>query len=193
MKLATMLAACAALTLAACATTYNPESLTGGFSETAVSDTVWRVRFGGNGYTTQETVQTYWLYHCAEVALSKGYDGFRLITPIKLSAIDALIDAGDGQAHIIRTHSSGGGGGSHGGGRTYTYYSYGASGAAMYKPALQGDIGLLKKPFTPVPGQVFDAAALKTLLEPYVTGPKCNGNVCPHVHSYLFLAPPPAS
>jgi hypothetical protein len=187
MKIATLLAVGAALTLGGCATTYSPESLTGGFSETAVSDTVLRVRFGGNGYTTAETVQTYWLYHCAELALAKGYDAFYIVTPINLTAIQALERADAGQARVIRTRGGGGGGGHGGGrgGRVYTY-SYGYAGTMAYKPSLVGDIRLLKKPFTPIPGRLFDAAALKALLGPYVLGPKCNGNVCPHVHSYLF-------
>jgi hypothetical protein len=58
------------------------------------------------------------------------------------------------------------------------------------KPQLSGEIRLLKRPFTPEPGRVFDAAKLQAFLAPYVTGPKCGGdNVCPHVHRYLF---PPA-
>jgi hypothetical protein len=58
------------------------------------------------------------------------------------------------------------------------------------KPQLEGQIRLLKSPFTPQPGRVFDAANLQAFLGPYVTGAKCGGdNVCPHVHRYLY---PPA-
>jgi len=46
-------------------------------------------------------------------------------------------------------------------------------------------IRLLKQPFKAAPPKVFDAAALKAALEPYVLGKKCdNGNVCPHDHDY---------
>jgi hypothetical protein len=40
-------------------------------------------------------------------------------------------------------------------------------------------IRLLKRPFTPVPGRVFDAAELAARLDPIVHGGKCDGNVCP--------------
>jgi hypothetical protein len=54
-------------------------------------------------------------------------------------------------------------------------------------PALEGDVRLLKRPFEPVAGRIFDAAKLKAALEPYVNGEKCSdGNVCPHVHRYLY-------
>jgi len=182
MKRVRLLAVCAALALSGCASSYGTENLTGGYSEKPVSDTVWRVRFGGNGYTSAETVQTYWLYHCAEFTLSKGYDGFRLVTAVPLT--ENGLQSRWGEARLIKAHSGGGGGGGH----VYTY-SYGYAGGLVDKPWLQGDIELLKKPFTPVPGRSFEAAPLKALLEPYVTGPKCGGNVCPHVHSYLYTAP----
>jgi len=54
------------------------------------------------------------------------------------------------------------------------------------QPDFSAEIRLLKRPFTPAPPRVFDAAALKTVLEPHVNGPKCKlGNVCPHPHDYL--------
>ena len=179
-RFASALALAALLAVSACASTYGPDSLTGGFSETALSADSWRVRFGGNGYTTQETVQTYWLYHCAELTLAKGYDGFAIATQVNLSALHDLI--GDRQSGFVQVHS-GGGGGVH---VTTFAYSY----TSAYKPAMTGQIRMLKRPFVAIPGHVFDATALKTFLAPYVTGPKCDGNVCPHVHAYLY---PPAS
>lgn len=190
MRIAIALASLALLALGGCASSYAPSSWTGGYSEREVGQDTWMVSFGGNGYTTEETVQTYWLYHCAEFALSKGYDGFRILSPIKLSAVQAL--RGDG-VQVIRVHGGGGGGGGHSsGGRSGGGYvaTYGYAGAPVNKPAIDAEIQLLRRPLAPVPGRTFEAAALKALLEPYVTGPKCNGNVCPHVHSYLY---PPAS
>jgi hypothetical protein len=177
-----LLAICASLMVTACASSYTPDTLTGGYSEQPLQNNAWQVRYGGNGFTTDETVQTYWLYHCAEFALSKGFEGFTIMTPVNLSAVTAL-HRPDSEGEIIKVHSSGGGGG-----HVYVY-SYGST-AQMYKPWITANIQLLHKPFTPVPGKTFDAAALKALLEPHVMGPKCNGNVCPYVHSYLF---PPAT
>jgi len=50
---------------------------------------------------------------------------------------------------------------------------------------------LLKTPFETAPPKIFDAALLKAALDVYVRGTKCEtnsrgGNVCPHVHDYLF-------
>ncbi len=37
---------------AACATTYHPAGATGGFDETKLNDTLYEVRFVGNGYVS---------------------------------------------------------------------------------------------------------------------------------------------
>ena len=46
-----------AVTLAAWATPYVQEGLTGGFDVKDLGQDVYRVRFAGNGYTSRETVQ----------------------------------------------------------------------------------------------------------------------------------------
>jgi len=168
--------------LAGCASSYGPDTITGGYLEKQLEPGIWRVVFLGNGYTTAETTQTFWLYRCAELAKLKGYDGFRILTPITLSEVRALRPAADASATIIKVHGGGGGGGH------YTYYSYSYS--QMPKPSLSADIQLLRNPIATVPGKVFDATALKATLEPYVKGKLCGTNVCPHVHRYLYPAPP---
>jgi hypothetical protein len=58
---------------------------------------------------------------------------------------------------------------------------------AIHKPAIEGDIHLISRPFQPAPPRVFDAMALKAALEAHVKSEKCGiGNICPHVHDYLF-------
>lgn len=151
--------------LAGCASDYSPESLVGGFSESKIGGDVWYVSYSGNGYTSEETVQTYWLYHCAELTLAKGYDGFEIVSPITLSSRDAA----KGTMQPIRIQN-----------RALNDY------ARVNKPWLDGRIRMLKRPFTAVPGRIFQAGALKAALGGYVTGKKCGGNVCPHVHSYLY-------
>lgn len=47
--------------LTGCATPYGSAGILGGFSEKNLEGDIWRVSFSGNGYTTMETVQTYWL------------------------------------------------------------------------------------------------------------------------------------
>ena len=146
-----VLATCMAVT--GCATNYGEQSLTGGYSEQNVGADQWVVRFLGNGYTTPETVQVYWLYHCAEFTLAKGYKGFAILTPLDLAA--------DGDA-ARRMRA-----------------------AVVTKAAYFDDNAQVT--FKPRPERhVFDAAALKAALAPLVLGPKCGGNICPHVHSYLY-------
>ena len=70
--------------LGGCATKYDTEGWTGGYSEKQVSDTDWVVTFAGNGFTTRETVQTFWLYRAAELTLSHGYAGFQVASNVKL-------------------------------------------------------------------------------------------------------------
>ena len=143
------------LVLCACATGYQPSNFTGGYTDIKTSGQVWNIRYGGNGYTTAETVQTFWLYHAAELTLAQGYDGFRIL----------------GSPGVAPGH-----------GATELPVDVGLVG----KPSLTLNIMLFKKPFISKPPVVFDAGALKARLEPLVKGGLCEGNVCPHVHSYLM-------
>lgn len=67
------------LLLAGCATAYQPSGFTGGFDETRLSDTMFEVRFLGNGYTTSARSSQFVLRRCAELALENGYRYFELI------------------------------------------------------------------------------------------------------------------
>ena len=178
MKIKTILALCVASALSACASSYTSSTLTGGYTERALLGDAWQIQYSGNGFTSDETVQTYWLYHCAEFTLSKGFDGFTIVSPVNLSAIGAL-HGPERKGEVIRVR------GSSGGGMVFVPYST----EQMYKPWITANIQMLHKPFVAVPGKTFDAAALKALLGPHVLGPKCDGNVGPYVHTYLF---PPA-
>jgi hypothetical protein len=72
-----------AVILTSCATPYQEQSFTGGFSVKELRPDVVRVSFGGNGYTTRETVQVYWLNRCAELALEKGFAGFEILSDMQ--------------------------------------------------------------------------------------------------------------
>lgn len=65
-----------ALTLVACATTYQPKGLSGGYSEIQLDPTTVRVTFEGNGYSTRSTVESYLIYRAAEVTVERGFDWF---------------------------------------------------------------------------------------------------------------------
>jgi hypothetical protein len=62
----------------ACTTTYGPKGLTGGYKEEMIQPHIYKVTFDGNGNTSQEMVFNYWVYHCAELTISKGYAYFGL-------------------------------------------------------------------------------------------------------------------
>jgi hypothetical protein len=73
----------AAAVLTACATPYAERGLLGGFSAIELKPDVWRVRFQGNGYTSRETAQTFWLNRCAELTLEKGYTAFEILSDMQ--------------------------------------------------------------------------------------------------------------
>ena len=164
---------CAFLVLAGCATGYGPASgsITGGHSVKHLEDNIYRVAFYGNGYTTVETVQTYWLYKCTEVTMEYGFDGFEILSDIRLTRNYPVEEFFRGEnpykkAQMIFVPMD-----------------------VAPKPELVGDIRLLKAPFEAKPPKVFDALKLQLALDPYVYPPKeerCSmGNVCEHVHKYL--------
>jgi hypothetical protein len=173
MKLRFLLLALLAL-VSACATDYQSSGLTGGFTEKQLEPEIWRLNYGGNGYTTVETVQTYWLYRASELSLEKGYDGFEILTPIRFVGLPELRPGEIQFAHATPVY--------------IPIYTGGGSVSAGF----EGDIRLLKKPLSPKPPAVFDARDLKSTLDPFVHGKKCDmGNVCPHVHRYLMISAPP--
>lgn len=170
-----LLAITAVVAFSGCATNYGPQSYSGGFADSEVRDTVWSVAFYGNGFTTRETIQTYWLYHCADLALKKGYDGFRILSEVSLAQGRGMeptpFRLGEnsrdtGGARLLRVQ--------------YAYIP------DHTKPSITAQIQLLRHPFKYVNLKAFDAVALKASLEPYVNGNKCEGNVCPHIHTYLY-------
>jgi hypothetical protein len=164
------------LVLGGCATTYQPltaMSITGGVKAKQIEGDVYRVLFSGNGYTSRETAQTYWLYQCATLALDKGFPAFEILSDINLTMkVSPEVFFADGKA---RTEPVSG----------VVYIPIYTDDSN--KPAIEADIRLLKPPFSEAPPKVFDAAKLKSVLAPIVEGKKCSmGNVCEHVHKYLF-------
>ena len=179
-----------------CTTAYQKAGLTGGFVETDLGKNAWRVTFSGNGYTSYETVQTFWLYRCCEIALDKGFDGFEILSDIRLSMLisyDRLCMSSEGDQkptaiHAIYSPMSDSASLSlcHGGGGVVIVPMPMVE-APINKPSIVADILLLKAPISEKVPKVFDARKLKAALDPYVDGPiKKGGNVKPHLHEYLF-------
>lgn len=74
-----MLSVGPAMILAACATAYQPQSFTGGFSETQLDTNVFRVTFKGNGYTPRERAEDFTLLRSAELTLKNGFKYFVIV------------------------------------------------------------------------------------------------------------------
>lgn len=141
-----------------CATSYQSEGLTGGYSEREISSGHWQILYAANAYTTYETVQAYWLFRAAELTLAKGYDGFTIVSDMQLSALGVRHGLIPAQNYI--NHDA-------------------------FKPYLMGDIELQKAPLDPHPPRSFDARVVKDLLGPRLKT-LCGSNICPHVHDYLL-------
>jgi hypothetical protein len=67
---------CATALLAGCATAYQPQGLSGGFTETQLDTNVWRVAFKGNGYTHGERAEDFAILRSAELTLANGFSHF---------------------------------------------------------------------------------------------------------------------
>jgi hypothetical protein len=68
----------AAASLLGCATAYQAQGLSGGFTETQLAENVWRVSFQGNGYTRRDRAEDLALLRSAELTLQSGYTHFGL-------------------------------------------------------------------------------------------------------------------
>ncbi|MFT3830099.1 MAG: hypothetical protein QM691_10390 [Opitutaceae bacterium] len=164
----------ALLLLNGCATGYgrlNAFSFTGGFSDKSLGKDVWRVEFSGNGYTTSETAQCFWLYRCAELTLEQGFDGFEILSDIRLTQ-KLPPEEVFGERDAVRPAQ---------------YYPIFIPMDDSGKPYIQADIILRKGEINAAPPRVFDARKLKSALAPHVEGPiKSGGNVKAHIHDYLL-------
>ena len=68
------------LLLAGCATSYQPKSYTGGYTDTKLDDDKYRVTFSGNQHTSADKVEEYALLRAAEITLEYGYSHFITIS-----------------------------------------------------------------------------------------------------------------
>lgn len=64
--------------LAGCATPYQREGYSGGFTETWQSERSLVVSFSGNAFTSQDRVERYATLRAAELALERGFSTFRI-------------------------------------------------------------------------------------------------------------------
>jgi hypothetical protein len=67
------------LLLVGCATKYQPQSFSGGFSETQLDTNVFTVTFKGNGYTGRDKANDFALLRSAELAMENGFKYFAIV------------------------------------------------------------------------------------------------------------------
>ena len=65
--------------LTGCATAYQKQGFTGGFSETHLGENVFQVTFKGNAYTSQERASDFTLLRSAELVLENGFKYFIIV------------------------------------------------------------------------------------------------------------------
>lgn len=97
-------ALCAALTLAACATTglYQVRDGESGYAETRLDQTQWRVEFVGDDFTARDTVETYLLYRAAELTAANGHAWFAMDAPAVSEEIEIIVEAQRPEAYRAR-------------------------------------------------------------------------------------------
>jgi hypothetical protein len=62
--------------ISSCATSYQSQGWDGGYVDTQLSETLWKVSVNGNGYTSSSIVGDYALLRASELTLEKGYKYF---------------------------------------------------------------------------------------------------------------------
>lgn len=161
--------------LAGCATGYQKSTaftLTGGFKDKDLGKNVCRVSFSANGYTSRETAQCFWLYRCAELTLEKGFNGFEILSDIRLAqSLSPEKTFGVEESEIQQA----------------VFVPIYIPMDESNKPFIEADILMIKGKINARPPRVFDARKLKAALAPHVEEPiKSHKNVKPHVHDYLL-------
>lgn len=63
----------------ACATPYQKQGFTGGFSETQLGENAFQITFKGNAYTSEERAADFTLLRSADLALENGYRYFIIV------------------------------------------------------------------------------------------------------------------
>jgi hypothetical protein len=74
------LAAAGIVALASCATAYQPQGFSGGFSEVPISADAYRISVDGNGFTNASRVNEMALLRGAELADQNGFRYFALLS-----------------------------------------------------------------------------------------------------------------
>ena len=153
-----------AVLLSGCATVYQSEGFTGGYSETQLGENVFQVSFRGNGYTDRERASDFALLRSAELTLEKGFRYFVIVESEKHSKVGAYTTP----STSYTTGSAYGSGNYAYGSATTT--TYGGQTYLISKPRATNTI-LCFKDKPQIDGLVFDAEFVtKSIREKYDIG-----------------------
>jgi len=76
--------------LTACATTYQPKGLMGGYSEIQLGENIFKISFHGNGYTSAERAVDLCLLRSADVTLNAGFKYFVIVESGQTAKVGAF-------------------------------------------------------------------------------------------------------
>jgi hypothetical protein len=179
-----LIMAAVAVSLASCSTPYADQGLLGGFDIKELRPDVSRVKFQGNGYTSRESIQVYWLYRCAELALEKGYAGFEILSDMQfvtrrpqkddierspLSSTVASLrtripvtpdEVEEAARWRTQTDLASRSAEPIRMARGGAIFIYGGGGASIPMPSIEGDVHFLPGPVESAPPKLFNAKAL---------------------------------
>jgi hypothetical protein len=146
----------ALLALAGCATSYGPNGIGGGFSETRRADDIYVVHFRGNGYTKPEQAEEMAFLRAAELTIEKGYRYFVILG--ESGSTDSTVVAMPGQSFTTGSINP------YGGFQARTT-SIGAMPMTIRTPSARLHIGLAHDKFSPE-RTFYDARAIVADLRP---------------------------
>ena len=66
--------------ISSCTTGYDSAGWMGGYSDTQINETTWKVSVSGNAYTSQMRIRDYAMLRASELTLEKGYKYFVVLS-----------------------------------------------------------------------------------------------------------------
>jgi hypothetical protein len=109
-----------------CATSYQPNGFTGGYTDTQLAPDVFRVTFRGNGHTAPERVQDFAMLHAAELALQNGFAHIAILGENNSTTTHSFTTQGQayttGSAYVYGNYATYSGNTTYTPGQTFTFY-----------------------------------------------------------------------
>lgn len=109
-----------------CATSYQSNGFTGGYTETQLAPDVFRVAFRGNGYTSQQRAQDFAMLRAAELALQRDFTHLAVVDERSSTTAHSFTTSGHatttGTASVYGNRATYSGNTTYTPGQTHTFY-----------------------------------------------------------------------